>query len=59
MEKLIEAFISKLEKLKVQEAKKINNNHEDNTTMFLSGKIAGYEYCINELNRLILENKKT
>jgi len=31
MEKLIEDFISKLERLKVQEAKKINSKNEENT----------------------------
>lgn len=58
MEKLIEIFISQLEKLEIEEAKKIKNNNEENTTLFLSGKIAGYKYCIKELQHLLLENKK-
>jgi len=57
MEKLIEDFISKLERLKVQEAKKINSKNEENTILFLSGKIAGFEYCIKELQDMISENK--
>ena len=57
MQKLIEIFISKLENLEIEEAKKIKTNNDENTTLFLSGKIAGYEYCIKELRRVILENK--
>ncbi len=58
MEKYIEIFISTLEKLEVEEAKKIKSNQDESTTLFLSGKIAGYEYCIKELKHIIQENKK-
>ena len=57
MQKLIEIFISKLEYLEIEEAKKINNNKDETSSLFLSGKIAGYEYCIKELQHIIKENK--